>query len=35
MAQMQITHFTDPGFPCACSSSPHRAVLRWRYGDQL
>ena len=35
MAQMHITHFTDPGCPWAWSASPHLAVLRWRYGDQL
>jgi 2-hydroxychromene-2-carboxylate isomerase len=35
MARMQITHFTDPGCPWAWSASPHLAVLRWRYGDQL
>jgi 2-hydroxychromene-2-carboxylate isomerase len=35
MASMQITHFTDPGCPWAWSASPHLAVLRWRYGDQL
>ena len=32
---LQITHFTDPGCPWAWSASPHLAVLRWRYGDQL
>jgi 2-hydroxychromene-2-carboxylate isomerase len=35
MARLQITHFTDPGCPWAWSASPHLAVLRWRYGDQL
>jgi 2-hydroxychromene-2-carboxylate isomerase len=35
MAALQITHFTDPGCPWAWSASPHLAVLRWRYGDQL
>jgi protein-disulfide isomerase-like protein with CxxC motif len=35
MAPLSITHFTDPGCPWAWSASPHLAVLRWRYGDQL
>jgi 2-hydroxychromene-2-carboxylate isomerase len=35
MAQVQVTHFTDPGCPWAWSASPALAVLRWRYGDQL
>ena len=35
MGQIQVTHFTDPGCPWAWSASPHLAVLRWRYGDQL
>ncbi len=35
MAPLRITHFTDPGCPWAWSASPHFAVLRWRYGDQL
>src|SRR3954453_15087413 len=32
---MEVTHFTDPGCPGACSASPAHAVLRWRYGDAL
>jgi protein-disulfide isomerase-like protein with CxxC motif len=35
MAAIDVTHFTDPGCPWAWSASPHLAVLRWRYGDQL
>jgi 2-hydroxychromene-2-carboxylate isomerase len=35
MGTIQVTHFTDPGCPWAWSASPHFAVLRWRYGDQL
>jgi 2-hydroxychromene-2-carboxylate isomerase len=35
MAEISITHFTDPGCPFAYSASPALAVLRWRYGDQL
>jgi protein-disulfide isomerase-like protein with CxxC motif len=35
MGRLRITHFTDPGCPWAWSASPHLAVLRWRYGDQL
>jgi 2-hydroxychromene-2-carboxylate isomerase len=35
MAELLVTHFTDPGCPWAWSASPAFAVLRWRYGDQL
>ncbi len=35
MADIAITHFTDPGCPWAYSISPALAVLRWRYGAQL
>ncbi len=35
MAEISVTHFTDPGCPFAYSSCPAFAVLRWRYGDQL
>jgi protein-disulfide isomerase-like protein with CxxC motif len=35
MAEISVTHFTDPGCPFAYSASPAFAVLRWRYGDQL
>lgn len=35
MANVEVTHFTDPGCPFAYSASPALAVLRWRYGDQL
>jgi protein-disulfide isomerase-like protein with CxxC motif len=35
MGKIDVTHFTDPGCPWAWSASPHLAVLRWRYGDQL
>jgi 2-hydroxychromene-2-carboxylate isomerase len=35
MAQLQVTHYSDPGCPWAWSASPALAVLRWRYGDQL
>jgi protein-disulfide isomerase-like protein with CxxC motif len=35
MARIEVTHFSDPGCPWAWSASPHIAVLRWRYGDQL
>jgi 2-hydroxychromene-2-carboxylate isomerase len=35
MAPIDVTHYTDPGCPWAWSASPHMAVLRWRYGDQL
>ncbi len=35
MAQVSVTHFSDPGCPWAYSASPALAVLRWRYGDQL
>jgi predicted DsbA family dithiol-disulfide isomerase len=35
MAQISITHFSDPGCPFAYSASPALAVLRWRYGAQL
>jgi 2-hydroxychromene-2-carboxylate isomerase len=34
-APIAVTHYTDPGCPWAYSASPHLAVLRWRYGDQL
>jgi protein-disulfide isomerase-like protein with CxxC motif len=34
-AIIRITHATDPGCPWAYSASPHHAVLRWRYGEQL
>ena len=35
MAEISVTHFSDPGCPFAYSSSPAFTVLRWRYGDQL
>jgi protein-disulfide isomerase-like protein with CxxC motif len=35
MAAIDVTHFSDPGCPWAWSASPHLAVLRWRYADQL
>jgi predicted DsbA family dithiol-disulfide isomerase len=35
MAQISVTHFSDPGCPFAYSASPALAVLRWRYGSQL
>jgi 2-hydroxychromene-2-carboxylate isomerase len=35
MAPIDVTHYSDPGCPWAWSASPHLAVLRWRYGDQL
>ncbi|HEX3911558.1 MAG TPA: DsbA family protein [Solirubrobacteraceae bacterium] len=35
MAQVAVTHFSDPGCPWAYSASPALAVLRWRYGEQL
>ncbi|HEX5224598.1 MAG TPA: DsbA family protein [Solirubrobacteraceae bacterium] len=35
MAELEVTHFTDPGCPWAYSASPAMAVLRWRYGAQL
>jgi protein-disulfide isomerase-like protein with CxxC motif len=34
-ATINVTHISDPGCPWAWSASPHHAVLRWRYGDQL
>jgi protein-disulfide isomerase-like protein with CxxC motif len=34
-APIAVTHYSDPGCPWAYSASPHLAVLRWRYGDQL
>jgi protein-disulfide isomerase-like protein with CxxC motif len=34
-ATITVTHASDPGCPWAWSASPHHAVLRWRYGDQL
>ena len=35
MAEISVTHFTDPGCPFAYSACPALAALRWRYGDQL
>jgi 2-hydroxychromene-2-carboxylate isomerase len=35
VAELAVTHFTDPGCPWAYSASPAIAVLRWRYGEQL
>lgn len=35
MAEISVTHFTDPSCPWAYSASPAFAVLRWRYGRQL
>jgi 2-hydroxychromene-2-carboxylate isomerase len=35
MAEISITHFTDPGCPFAYSASPALGVLHWRYGAQL
>ena len=35
MAQIHVTHFSDPGCPFAYSASPALTALRWRYGDQL
>jgi len=35
VAQIAVTHYTDPGCPFAYSASPALAVLRWRYGKQL
>jgi len=35
MAEISVTHFTDPGCPWAYSAIPAMAVLRWRYGPQL
>lgn len=35
MAEIAVTHFTDPGCPYAYSAIPAMTVLRWRYGEQL
>jgi 2-hydroxychromene-2-carboxylate isomerase len=35
MAEITVTHFTDPGCPFAYSATPALAVLQWRYGEQL
>jgi 2-hydroxychromene-2-carboxylate isomerase len=35
VAQISVTHFSDPGCPFAYSAAPALAVLRWRYGSQL
>ena len=35
MAQIQVTHVSDPGCPFAYSAMPFITALQWRYGDQL
>ena len=35
MADLRITHYTDPGCPWAFSAEPFRRKLSWVYGDQL
>jgi 2-hydroxychromene-2-carboxylate isomerase len=35
VAQISVTHYTDPGCPWAYSARPAHAVLHWRYGAQL
>jgi 2-hydroxychromene-2-carboxylate isomerase len=35
MAEIVVTHFSDPGCPFAYSATPDLAVLHWRYGEQL
>jgi 2-hydroxychromene-2-carboxylate isomerase len=35
VAEIQITHISDPGCPFAYSAMPFITALQWRYGDQL
>jgi 2-hydroxychromene-2-carboxylate isomerase len=35
VAQIKITHISDPGCPFAYSAMPFITALQWRYGDQL
>jgi 2-hydroxychromene-2-carboxylate isomerase len=35
VAEIAVTHYTDPGCPWAYSARPAHAVLRWRYGRQF
>jgi 2-hydroxychromene-2-carboxylate isomerase len=35
MADLRITHYTDPGCPWAFSAEPYRRKLSWTYGEQL
>jgi predicted DsbA family dithiol-disulfide isomerase len=35
MAELHITHYTDPGCPWAFSAEPFRRKLSWTYGEQL
>ncbi len=35
MADLRITHYTDPGCPWAFSAEPFRRKLSWTYGEQL
>jgi predicted DsbA family dithiol-disulfide isomerase len=35
LAELNITHYTDPGCPWAFSAEPFRRKLSWTYGEQL
>lgn len=35
LADLRITHYTDPGCPWAFSAEPFRRKLSWTYGEQL